>query len=286
MSRWIRVQTSIFDHEVFASEPFSEREAWVWLIAKAAWKDTKHRIGHRVVDVPSGSVFLTLREMQAVWRWKSDKRVRSFLLMLEREGMIETKSDAGKTQVTICNYSRYQEAGRTEDAAGTHGGRTADALKTPVHQNTISEAKASSSTPRGELETVLDAERAGAVLDHRKRIGKPLTAYAAKQLAAKMGLCPDPNFAADEMVSNGWQGFKPEWLETRTQRATSPPNRKPNAFDAYDEIAQMKGWNDEPASLPSANQDAERLPAVSGGPSGPLVDLRRGHDWHPGSGDN
>ncbi|MCZ4089351.1 hypothetical protein [Sinorhizobium psoraleae] len=56
MSRWIRVQTSIFDHEAFASEPFTEREAWLWLISNAAWKETKHRIGNDVLNVPIGSL--------------------------------------------------------------------------------------------------------------------------------------------------------------------------------------------------------------------------------------
>lgn len=145
MSRWVRVQVDILEHPVFSSEPFSEREAWLWLISKAAWKETRHRIGQTVVTVPVGSVFLTLREMQSIWGWKSDKRVRSFLSMLEREEMIETKTDAGKTQVSICNYSRYQDAERTEDASRTQPGRKQDALKTPEHQNTsISEAKASS----------------------------------------------------------------------------------------------------------------------------------------------
>lgn len=55
MSRWIRVETFIFDHEVFAAEPFSEREPW--LISKAAWKDTVHRIGATVVPVRAGSLF-------------------------------------------------------------------------------------------------------------------------------------------------------------------------------------------------------------------------------------
>lgn len=125
---------------------------------------------------------------------------------------------------------------------------------TPIH----SEAKASSNTPRAELETVLDAERAGAVLDHRKRIGKPLTAYAAKQLAAKMGLCPDPNFAADEMVSNGWQGFKPEWLESRTQRATSPPGRRMNTAVEANLARRIK--RNEPTSGRRDYRDAELLP--------------------------
>lgn len=136
MSRWIRVQTSIFDHELFASAELSQREAWLWLITNAAWKETRHRIGNEVLDVPVGSMFVTLRSLQSAWRWGSDKRVRTFLSMLENERMIETKTDAGKTQITVCNYSRYQDAGRTEDASRTHTGRSADALKTPVHQDT------------------------------------------------------------------------------------------------------------------------------------------------------
>lgn len=136
MSRWVRVQTSIFEHELFTAEPLSQREAWLWLIANVAWKETRHRIGNDVLTVPVGSMFITLRGLQAAWHWGSDKRVRTFLSVLERENMIETKTDAGKTQISVCNYSRYQDGGRTEDAAGTQPGRTEDALKTPVHQDT------------------------------------------------------------------------------------------------------------------------------------------------------
>lgn len=137
MSRWVRVDVSVFEHEFFASpEPFSEREAWLWLIANAAWKNTTHRVGNVMLDVPVGSLFATLRGLQNAWHWGSDKRVRSFISRLENGRMVETKTDAGKTQIIICNYSHYQDAGRTEDATRTQAGRIADALKTPVHQDT------------------------------------------------------------------------------------------------------------------------------------------------------
>lgn len=79
-------------------------------------------------------------------------------------------------------------------------------------------------TPRSELLSCLDADHAQAVIDHRRRIGKSLTAHAAKLLAGKFGRCPDPNAAADAMIANGWQGFEPEWLENRAMpRGQSPP---------------------------------------------------------------
>jgi|GEM_PF-1733679 len=110
MSRWIRVQTSIFGHEVFAAEPFSEREAWLWLISKAAWKDTVHRVGAAVLPVPTGSLFVTVREMQSAWKWTSTRRVHQFLELLSSQNMIETRTETGKTHVTVCNYSKYQNA--------------------------------------------------------------------------------------------------------------------------------------------------------------------------------
>lgn len=74
----------------------------------------------------------------------------------------------------------------------------------------------SAPTPRDELSRVLDSERADAVIDHRQKLRKPLTAHAAKLLAEKLSRCRDgPNVAADAMIANGWLGFDPAWLENR-----------------------------------------------------------------------
>ena len=78
--------------------------------------------------------------------------------------------------------------------------------------------------PREELIVVLDAEHADAVLDHRQRLRKPLTAFAAKLLAAKFARCADPNAAAETMISNGWQGFDPSWVRREAEwRREGPP---------------------------------------------------------------
>lgn len=76
------------------------------------------------------------------------------------------------------------------------------------------------STPRAELRGVLDAERADAVIEHRQRLRRPLTLRAARLLASEFAKATDPNAAADEMLTNGWQGFKAAWLETK-----APPVR-------------------------------------------------------------
>lgn len=73
-----------------------------------------------------------------------------------------------------------------------------------------------------ELMTVLDREHAQAVIDHRTAMRRRLTPHAAKLLARRFALMPNPNAAADAMIGNGWQGFEPEWLENR-RGGRSPP---------------------------------------------------------------
>lgn len=91
--------------------------------------------------------------------------------------------------------------------------------------------------PRDELLTVLDAERSEAIIEHRAKLRKPLSLRAAKLLAANFAKWHDPNEAADAMVRNGWQGFEPEWMQSR-QRSHAPPD-KPKKVT----IASM--WRDE-----------------------------------------
>lgn len=83
-------------------------------------------------------------------------------------------------------------------------------------------APARETTPQAELETVLDTERARAVVEHRQRIKRPMTVRAAQLLAKEFAKAPDPNVAADAMIANGWQGFEVAWLENRGR---GPPLR-------------------------------------------------------------
>ncbi|WP_421580837.1 hypothetical protein [Shinella sp. M31] len=239
MSRWIRVQTSIFDHELFATAELSQREAWLWLIANVAWKETRHRIGNEVLDVPVGSMFVTLRSLQSAWRWGSDKRVRTFLSMLESERMIETKTDAGKTQITVCNYSRYQDVGRTEDASGTQAGRSADALKTPVHQDT------NTSSLRSDVAAQAPRKRAHRMPDDFSpdldfAVAEGMTHSQAKAEADAMRdwSRSSPNGAKLDWPAT-WRGWVRRALKDRPPRQSQAPPRK-SAFQQHQDDCQRE----------------------------------------------
>jgi hypothetical protein len=97
-------------------------------------------------------------------------------------------------------------------------------------------------SPRHELLAVLDEARADAVIEHRKRIRKPLTAHAARLLAGKFRQCPDPNAAADAMIVSGWQGFEPSWLDgrERSPKGPAPPAARPRPADPLFAICQAE----------------------------------------------
>lgn len=84
-------------------------------------------------------------------------------------------------------------------------------------------------TPRQALLAVLTDEWAGAVLDHRQKIRKPLTAKAAELLAKAFDATGDPNGAAQMMIERGWQGFKLEWWQNDRNK---PQNNRTSGGDA------------------------------------------------------
>lgn len=75
-------------------------------------------------------------------------------------------------------------------------------------------------TPREWLLTVLEPQRADDVLAHRSKLRSGLSPRAAELLAVEFSKTPDPNAAADMMISRAWRGFKAEWMEGERQNGT------------------------------------------------------------------
>jgi hypothetical protein len=115
------VSRGVFDHPLFRGQEFSEREAWLWLIAEAAWKPGRQRVGRTLVTVERGQIAHSLRFMAGAWGWSLD-RTRRFINLLLAEKMLETGSQTKRQQgvrhlsrhLTICNYEQYQPRGNAE----------------------------------------------------------------------------------------------------------------------------------------------------------------------------
>lgn len=110
------VDRGIWEHDLLMdSDPFSRREAWLWLVSEAAWKPHRRRIIGRSIELDRGQLVGSLRFIASKWRW-SEPRVRRFLTALKLENMIDAQTDAGVSIITICKYDEYQRVSLPTDA--------------------------------------------------------------------------------------------------------------------------------------------------------------------------
>jgi hypothetical protein len=110
------VDRGIWDHDVLSeNEPFSRREAWLWIVSEAAWKPHKRRIIGRTIELTRGQYAGSLRFIASKWRW-TEPRVRRFLAALISAEMLDASTDAGVTVLTVCKYDEYQRVSLPSDA--------------------------------------------------------------------------------------------------------------------------------------------------------------------------
>ena len=130
MSGVFAVSREIWGHPVFAPEPYTEREAWLWLVGAAVWKASRVRAGRKVVALERGQLVFSERFLVVKWRW-SKTRVRRFLERLKNEAMVCLLADREATRITICNYDKYAFAGTTRrPRSGPETGPPADHSRT------------------------------------------------------------------------------------------------------------------------------------------------------------
>lgn len=212
---YIRFYRSIFTHPAFRKEPLTEREAWVWLCAKAAWRPIRQRVGEHMVDLDRGEVVGAVRYLGAEWQW-TRSRVDRFLNRLKNEEMIETRAGTGITVITIRNYSDYQgdeaapgtatvqQPGQDRDAAGTDPGHERDNRK---ELNTLRREEEEEGEERGRFP---DAPRSPVV---RADDRSPQRAISTR---------PEPEIippAAKAKRTRRRSAIDPEWQPTDSGRA-------------------------------------------------------------------
>ena len=125
MSGTVNIARSIFDHAVFADEPKTEREAWIWLIMEASWKPRTRRVGSVVVNTERGQLAASVRFLAGAWKWTAPK-VQRYLKRLEKMEMIRSEADTGATVITICNYDEYQCVAKAADTVAIQSRYSAD----------------------------------------------------------------------------------------------------------------------------------------------------------------
>ena len=111
---WIKLHRAIQEHWLWDDEPFTRGQAFIDLLLMVNHKDKKIMFNGELIEVKKGSKITSLRQLSDRWKWSTNK-VKKYLEQLQKDGMINYKSDNKKTLLTIENYSVYQGQGNTEE---------------------------------------------------------------------------------------------------------------------------------------------------------------------------
>jgi hypothetical protein len=111
-----RMQRGWQEGALFTGEPFSKRDAWVWLIEEAAYVPREIMVSGRAITLQRGQLCHSLRFMARAWKW-DEAKVRRFISRGKILKQIDASTDAGQTLITIRNYDKYQSPQHANDAA-------------------------------------------------------------------------------------------------------------------------------------------------------------------------
>jgi hypothetical protein len=270
------VDRGVWEHPCFAKEPFSEREAFLWLVSEASFKPRRVRVASVIVELQRGQISHSLRFMAAKWSW-SEPRVRRFLARLKSDAMIDVESDAGATRVTICNYDRYQRVSLPSDAAPTQERRKVEDTK-----NTKEETEAEASVLSG-------FDEFWSVFPKRNGSNSRKNAEGRYRSAIKAGVSPSLIIGgakryASHCASTGKAGtvfvkMAEAWLNGRLwesayadEPTTGPPVRRTFGQIARESAAEIAGYRDEP-DRQADEYSGPTLDLVAGGSGADIVDL-------------
>lgn len=115
-------------------DDFSRKDAWVWLIENACWRQTRFDVRGKTVALERGELCASRDQLAKAWDW-SPSAVERFLTRLETEQMIERETGQGRTIITICNYEIYQDVNaQPGQPTGQPTGQKSDRNRTTKEQ--------------------------------------------------------------------------------------------------------------------------------------------------------
>ena len=122
MSGWFAMNRAMFEHPIFAGKP--ERvAAWAWIIAKAAWKDTRQDANGKIITVKRGQLLTSYRQMSKA-TGVSVKTLRILIERLRDGNAVGIETGTGRLLITIRNYEKYQSADTPKGTGRAQRGHT------------------------------------------------------------------------------------------------------------------------------------------------------------------
>ena len=111
---FFKVDRQIFEHWIWEDRPFSKGQAWIDLRGLANYEYGKTPYRGQVISCNRGTVYRSISFLANRWGW-SRKKTRTFIELLESDGMVTTEVTTHRTTITLLNYGKFQDVGTTKD---------------------------------------------------------------------------------------------------------------------------------------------------------------------------
>lgn len=210
MSGWFALKRGMHDHPLFHKQPLRVA-AWAWMVATAAYQDTRQNANGKIITVKRGQLLASYRQMSEA-TGVGIQVLRTLIAKLEIEGAVSqhgggdktnTAANTGRMLLTICNYDKYQAGGsKANTAANTAATRDQHTKETreqvtleanasngaeapePIEVSVISSAVWGAGKPFLASRGVKDP---GAVIGRWLKSNAPLAVLAAIEAAQRSG---------------------------------------------------------------------------------------------------
>lgn len=88
MGGWISIHRKFQENWIWKStEPFDKRSAWLSMLFKVNYEDTKTVVDNTLIELKKGSFITSENKLSKEWKW-SRKKVKGFLEKLEADEML------------------------------------------------------------------------------------------------------------------------------------------------------------------------------------------------------
>ena len=246
------IARSIWENPTFDNEPYTQREAWMWLIGAAAWSERRVRGNGGQVILGRGEFCFSVRFLEERWQW-SKSRVARFLKTLEKRDMIRDAKRDNSQVYFIVKYNDFQVVGLPKrdskrdtprDASGTAAGQQRDKEET---LETLEEGKRKKEAPAAppskptvvsKLPDWLPLEPWAAFLEVRRKKRATPTQHALDLLLRDLDrwrqLGHDPTEIINYSIKGNYTGlFEPKaGANGKRDRPSQHENFAAGAFDA------------------------------------------------------
>ena len=274
---WIPLSRSIQQHWLWQDQPFSMGQAWLDLMLTACYTPKKMLLSYpkMVLELPRGGLYTSQVQLAERWGWSRTK-VRSFLAMLQKEGMLQAERVGNGYLYTLLCYEEWTDGGSTartdtsaQQAEQTFSIHPGDASPHSTEQTFSAQSE---DTPSAPMEFPAVPRSGGASLP--AALPKDSTGTADAQSQNSTGTLPAPYGNTSRTPSRH--------IQQREERKQSEQGKPPRPPRRREQAASLPDWTE---MLPVVVVDAELSALLMAGADRALVEwaaavaAERGKGW-------